>query len=67
MIKAIKSFVIESLNCLAPYTVINSHFRKQHFCWTAGSAIAWAQCYDVEMFGETNIYNFNGEKIASFK
>lgn len=65
--KKLIAFINNSIACVAPYTVINTEFRKQHFCWSAGSAIAWAQCYDPEVFGATEIYNFNGIVIATFE
>lgn len=57
-------FFRNSVDCLAPYTVINSDFGKCHFCWTLEQAHEWVDCYDVNVFGITRIYNFNGEILA---
>jgi len=61
---AIKSFFVESVNCLAPYTVRNAHFKVMHHAWSYSAAMEWLQCYDARKFGATHIYNFNGELIA---
>jgi len=61
---AIKNFIIDSIDCLAPYTVYNAQMRAQHNCWTWKAALEWLSCYDAEGFGETSVHNFNGELIA---
>jgi hypothetical protein len=63
LIKFVKAFGFNSLDCLAPYTVINGQFGKCHFCWTYRAALEWLACYDAE-FGATYVLNFNGEQVA---
>lgn len=62
--KAIIQFVIDSIDCLAPYTIRNAHFNVMHHAWTYESAMEWLKCYDARQFGATHVYNFNGELIA---
>jgi hypothetical protein len=62
--KAIIDFIIDSVNCLAPYTVRNAHFKVVHSAWSYDAAIEWLKCYDARKFGATHIYDFNGELIA---
>ena len=63
--RAVASFLIESANCVAPYTVQNSELAKPHFCWTWKEAVSWLKCYDASQFGRTTVYNFNGEPVAA--
>jgi hypothetical protein len=62
--KAIVDFIINSVNCLAPYTVRNSHFKVMHHAWSYDAAMEWLKCYDARKFGATHIYDFNGELVA---
>jgi hypothetical protein len=62
--KAIKNFIKNSLECLAPYMVRNAHFGKLHLCWTRKAALEWMACYDAADFGTTELFGFNGELIG---
>lgn len=60
----VKRFVRNSVDCLAPYTVINAEMGKEHFCWSLKEVFEWLECYDADLFGSTHVFNFNGELIA---
>lgn len=63
--KAVKNFIVNSINCFAPYTVQNVDINKPHYAWTWNGAMQWVKCYDSDNFGTTGVFNFNGELIAS--
>ena len=63
--KAVVSFVVASVDCLAPFTVYNVRFMKEHHCWSFKTACAWLACYDADDFGPSYVTDFHGEIIAS--
>lgn len=64
LFKSIKAFAVNSLNTVAPYTVVNEEFKKEHYVWTWNAAMEWVACYDAQAFGSTGVFNFNGEVAA---
>lgn len=59
-----KAFILNSLDCIAPYSVFNDQCGKLHYSWTYKGACEWLACYDAGVFGESFVMNFNGDIIA---
>jgi hypothetical protein len=64
-IKAVKSFVVNSAACVAPYSVWSPHNGRTHLCWSYAKALEWIAAKNTRVFGVAYIMNFNGEVIAS--
>ena len=64
--KAFKACIKDNLRFnLAPYCVINSRMKKEHFCWTWEQALKYVAAYNADVFGVTRVHSWNGNLIAS--